>query len=92
MLVFEGGREGVPISDTAMIKALRAAGAGDATLHGLRSSFRDWAGDQTDYPRDVAEAALAHVLTDKTEAAYRRGTALEKRRAMTADWADYLDG
>ncbi|MER8861780.1 tyrosine-type recombinase/integrase [Mesorhizobium sp. M0757] len=88
-LVFEGGRDGKPISDTAMVKALRAAGAGDATLHGLRSSFRDWAGDMTDYPRDVAEAALAHVVKDKTEAAYRRGTALAKRRGMMRDWAVY---
>lgn len=89
-LVFEGGKAGSSISDTAMVKALRAAGAGDATLHGLRSSFRDWAGDQTNYPRDVAEAALAHVLKDKTEAAYRRGTALEKRREMMKEWANYL--
>lgn len=88
-LVFEGGRAGKGISDTAMVKALRAAGAGDATLHGLRSSFRDWAGDHTNYPRDVAEAALAHVLTDKTEAAYRRGTALEKRREMMEEWSRY---
>ncbi|MER9820022.1 integrase arm-type DNA-binding domain-containing protein [Mesorhizobium sp. M0129] len=88
-LVFEGGRDGKPISDTAMVKALRSAGAGDATLHGLRSSFRDWAGDMTDYPRDVAEAALAHVIKDKTEAAYRRGTALAKRRDMMRDWANY---
>lgn len=89
-LVFEGGKEGAAISDTAMVKALRAAGAGDATLHGLRSSFRDWAGDQTSYPREIAEAALAHVIKDKTEAAYRRGTALDKRREMMADWATYL--
>lgn len=88
-LVFEGGRAGKGVSDTAMVKALRAAGAGDATLHGLRSSFRDWAGDETNYPRDVAEAALAHVITDKTEAAYRRGTALEKRRAMMEEWAEF---
>lgn len=89
--MFEGGRTGKGISDTAMVKALRGAGAGEATLHGLRSSFRDWAGDHTNYPRDVAEAALAHVLTDKTEAAYRRGTALEKRREMMEEWADYLE-
>ena len=89
-LVFEGGKESTPISDTAMVKALRAAGAGDATLHGLRSSFRDWAGDETQYSRDVAEAALAHVVRDKTEAAYRRGTALAKRREMMTDWASYL--
>ncbi len=90
-LIFEGEREGKPISDTAMVKVFRAAGAGDATLHGLRSSFRDWAGDETHYPRDVAEAALAHVLKDKTEAAYRRGSALAKRRAMMQEWADYLN-
>lgn len=90
-LVFEGEREGKPISDTAMIKVFRAAGAGDATLHGLRSSFRDWAGDETSYPRDVAEAALAHVIKDKTEAAYRRGTALEKRRAMMEEWSSFLN-
>ncbi|MFC3326226.1 tyrosine-type recombinase/integrase [Mesorhizobium cantuariense] len=90
-LVFEGGKEGAPISDTAMVKALRAAGAGDATLHGLRSSFRDWCGDHTEYPREVAEAALAHVIKDKAEAAYRRGTALEKRRAMMSDWAQFLE-
>lgn len=89
-LVWEGDKEGKPISDTALIKIFRAAGAGDATLHGLRSSFRDWAGDETSYPRDIAEAALAHTLKDKTEAAYRRGTALGKRRAMMDDWEDYL--
>lgn len=89
-LVWEGDKEGKPISDTALIKIFRAAGAGDATLHGLRSSFRDWAGDETSYPRDIAEAALAHTLKDKTEAAYRRGTALAKRRAMMNDWEAYL--
>ncbi|PRA75808.1 integrase [Ochrobactrum sp. MYb29] len=90
-LVFGGGKENKPISDTAMVKVFRAAGAGDATLHGLRSSFRDWAGDETSYPRDVAEAALAHTLKDKTEAAYRRGTALAKRREMMQDWAAFLE-
>jgi integrase len=91
-LIFEGGREDTPISGTAMTKALRAAGAGDATLHGLRSTFRDWAGDCTNFPRDVAEAALAHVVKDATEAAYRRGTALEKRRALMQAWAAYCEG
>jgi len=89
-LVWEGDKEGKPISDTALIKIFRAAGAGDATLHGLRSSFRDWAGDETSYPRDIAEAALAHTLKDKTEAAYRRGTALAKHRSMMNDWEAYL--
>ncbi|PRA55515.1 integrase [Ochrobactrum sp. MYb68] len=89
-LVFEGEKAGKPISDTAMVKVFRSSGAGDATLHGLRSSFRDWAGDETTYPRDVAEAALAHVVRDKTEAAYRRGSALAKRREMMQEWAEYL--
>jgi integrase len=56
------------------------------SCHGFRSSFRDWAADQTNYPRDVAEAALAHAIKDKTEAAYRRTTMLEKRREMMAAW------
>lgn len=88
-VIFEGGRGGKPISDTAMTKALRAAGAGDATLHGLRSSFRDWCGDHTEFPREVAEAALAHVISDRTEAAYRRGTALQKRRRLMDAWEKY---
>lgn len=91
-LVFEGGKEGKPISDTAMVKALRAASGGDETLHGLRSSFRDWAGDATHHPRDVIEAALAHTLKDKTEAAYRRSDALDKRRILMDDWAAYCAG
>ena len=62
----------------------------DLTVHGFRSSFRDWAAEVSHYPRELAEAALAHVLTDKTEAAYQRGDLLEKRRAMMQEWADYL--
>ncbi|MGW6778962.1 tyrosine-type recombinase/integrase [Brucella pseudogrignonensis] len=89
-LIFEGEKEATPISDTALIKIFRVSGAGNATLHGLRSSFRDWAGDETNYSRDIAEAALAHVLRDRTEAAYRRGTALAKRRMMMQDWRDFL--
>ena len=90
-LVFGGGVEGRAISDTAMTKALRLASPdGAATLHGLRSTFRDWCGDRTDFPRDVAEAALAHAVADKTEAAYRRGTAIEKRRELMQAWAEYL--
>jgi integrase len=90
-LVFEGGREGKPISDTAMTKALRLAAGDDAvTLHGLRSSFRDWAGDCTHHPRDVCEAALAHVIQG-VEAAYRRSDALAKRKLLMDDWAAYLD-
>lgn len=89
-LIFEGEKQGRPISDNAMTDALRRAGDPKATLHGLRSSFRDWAGDTTGHPREVMEHALAHVIKDKAEAAYRRGTALEKRRALMQEWADYL--
>jgi integrase len=89
-LVFEGGKEGAAISDTAMTKSLRAASPDKtATLHGLRSSFRDWAGDETGHARDVIEAALAHTLKDKTEAAYRRSDALEKRRVLMTEWESY---
>lgn len=87
--VFGGERDGRPISDTAMTKALRR-GSPDksATLHGLRSSFRDWCGDETSYPRELAEQALAHIIQG-VEAAYRRKDALLKRRAMMEDWARY---
>ena len=61
-----------------------------ATAHGFRSAFRDWAGDCTDHPRDVVEAALAHMIENQAEAAYRRSTAIEKRRALMNDWAAYL--
>ncbi|UOK70429.1 tyrosine-type recombinase/integrase [Ancylobacter polymorphus] len=88
-LVFEGEREGRPISDTALVKALRhAAPKKPATQHGFRSSFRDWAGDTTAYPREVCEAALAHTIQG-VEAAYRRKDALEKRRALMNDWAAF---
>jgi integrase len=90
-LVFQGAVGNRPVSDTAMTKALRLASPDKlATVHGLRSTFRDWAGDKTDFARDVAEAALAHTVRDKVEAAYRRGTALEKRRELMAAWERYL--
>lgn len=60
------------------------------TVHGFRSTFRDWVSEQTDTPSEVAEMALAHAIKDKVEAAYRRGALLEKRRALMRDWADYL--
>jgi integrase len=91
-LVFEGGKEGTAISDTAMVKSLRAASEDKTiTLHGLRSSFRDWAGDTTGHPREVAEAALAHAVGDVVEQAYRRSDALAKRRAMMEDWTKYCE-
>ena len=63
----------------------------NATVHGFRSSFRDWAGECTAFPREVAEAALAHVVGDETERAYRRGDALEKRRLLMEAWGGFLE-
>jgi integrase len=86
-LVFPSRRRGKPLSHVAMAKVLDRLGVDGATVHGFRSSFRDWAGNETHYPREVAEAALAHVVGDKAEQAYRRSDALEKRRALMKDWA-----
>lgn len=85
--VFPGQKEGRPLSTMALEMVLRRMKVDDATVHGFRSSFRDWAGEETPFPREVAEAALAHVIGDKAEQAYRRGDALEKRRAMMEAWA-----
>ena len=81
---------GKPLSDMALTTVLRRMKV-DAVPHGFRSTFRDWAGEITNHPRDVAEQALAHTLENKVEAAYRRGDALEKRRFMMQEWADYCD-
>jgi integrase len=88
-LVFPGQRDKRPLSDMTLAKALKTAGAGDYTVHGFRSSFRDWAAEETNFQREVAEAALAHAVGDAVERAYRRGDALEKRRALMAAWATY---
>ena len=61
-----------------------------ATVHGFRSSFRDWAGEETNFPRDVCEKALAHSIGNKTQEAYQRGALLEKRRKLMAAWARYV--
>jgi integrase len=73
-----------------MGKTLRRMGVHDATVHDFRSSFRDWCGEETNFPREIAEAALAHVTGDKAERAYRRGDALEKRRALMAEWGAFI--
>jgi integrase len=87
--IFPGAKEGKPLSNMAGLVLLRRMGYGDFTVHGFRSSFRDWAAEQTNFPREVAEAALAHVLKDKTEAAYQRGDLFVKRAKLMAAWADY---
>jgi integrase len=89
-LVFEGFRNGRPLSGMAMAMLLRRMGVENVTTHGFRSSFRDWAGETTSFPRDICESALAHTLQG-VEAAYRRGDALEKRRALMQSWADYCE-
>jgi integrase len=88
-LVFPGQRTGRPLSVIAMAMALRRMGRGDITVHGFRSSFRDWAGETTAHPREVVEAALAHRLGDKAEQAYARGDLFQKRRRLMEDWAEF---
>ncbi len=87
--VFPGGFSGRPLSATAMRKVLRRMRRGDLTVHGFRSAFRDWVGEATATPREVAEAALGHVVGSKTEAAYARGDLFDKRRRLMEDWATY---
>lgn len=88
--VFPGQKEGRPLSTMALEMQLRRMKATGVTVHGFRSSFRDWAGEETEHAREVAEAALAHVVGDATERAYRRSDALEKRRALMQHWADFV--
>jgi integrase len=86
--VFPGGKAGKGLSDTAMSRVLLRLGRSDVTVHGFRSSFRDWAGE-TGKPDDLAEAALAHIRDDKTQTAYQRGDLLERRQRLMADWAAF---
>lgn len=80
-----------PISNMTCLATLKRMGRGDLTVHGFRSTFRDWASEDTNYPHDVCEMALAHAIQDKSEAAYRRGDLLEKRTQLMNDWADFCD-
>jgi integrase len=84
------GNKGKHLSNNAMLVLLDRMGHGDVTVHGFRSSFRDWSGEQTNYPREICELALAHVNSDETEAAYLRTDFFEKRRQLMGDWAKYL--
>jgi integrase len=87
--VFPGIRDGRPLSYLAMRNALKRASRQEITIHGFRSSFRDWAAEQTSYPNEVIEMALAHTIGNKVEAAYRRGDLVEKRRKLMDAWARY---
>lgn len=86
--VFPAPRGG-QLSDMALTSILRRMGCGNLTQHGFRSTFRDWAGETTAYPREVIEHALAHQLKDKAEAAYQRGDLLEKRVRLMSDWSKH---
>lgn len=86
--VFPGLRRARPLSNMAMLELLKDL-AVPVTVHGFRSTFRDWAGDYTSHPREVIEAALAHVVGDRVEAAYRRGDALDRRRSLMLAWESY---
>ncbi len=88
--LFPGNRLDRPLSSMAMEMLLRRMGIEHATVHGFRSSFRDWAGNETEFPRELAEQSLAHVIGDKAEQAYRRRDALERRRALMEQWAKSL--
>ena len=89
--LFAGGKEREPLSDMAMLKLLGRMGRKGVTVHGFRSTFRDWAAERTSYPREVCEMALAHSISDKVEAAYRRGDLFEKRKRLMLEWARFCD-
>ncbi len=88
-LVFPGQKPGRPLSDMTLTSVLRRMGANKCTVHGFRSSFRDWAEDIGDFPRELAEQALAHKVGNAVERAYRRGDALERRRGLMEAWSAY---
>jgi integrase len=87
--VFIGGKMGKPLSNMSLLATLKRMGRGDITTHGFRSTFRDWASEKTNHPGEVVEMALAHTISSKVEAAYRRGDLFEKRRRLMADWSRY---
>jgi integrase len=87
--VFAGQNPGKPLSMPALLTLLRRMKIEDATVHGFRSTFRDWAAERTNFPNEVCEAALAHVIENKAEAAYRRGDLFDKRRKLMDAWAAY---
>jgi integrase len=87
--VFPGGKKGKPLSNMAMLALLERMGRDDLTAHGFRSTFRDWAAERTNFPREVVEMALAHTIESKVEAAYRRGDLFQKRRQLMEAWARF---
>ncbi|SMX24042.1 tyrosine-type recombinase/integrase [Boseongicola aestuarii] len=89
--VFEGQKRHRPLSNMSMLMLLRRMSADGFTVHGFRSSFRDWAAEVANAPREVAEAALAHQVGSDVERAYARSDLLERRRALASEWASHLE-
>ena len=87
--VFPGRSGKKPMSNMVLLMTMRRLKS-KATVHGFRSAFRDWASERTNFAREICEAALAHIVKDKTEAAYRRGDLFEKRRKLMATWAAFV--
>jgi integrase len=87
--VFPGWRTNKPLTGAACLKLLDDMKRSALNVHGFRSTFGDWCAEQTNYPREIAEAALAHVISNNAEAAYQRGDLLERRRLLMQGWADY---
>jgi integrase len=91
LLVFPSSKLSKPLSDMTLTAVLRRMNRQDITVHGFRSTFRDWSAECTNYRSEVAEMALAHTIKNKVEAAYRRGDLFMKRQSMMNDWADYCE-
>ncbi len=89
--IFAGAKDGEPLSNMAMLALLERMGRTDITVHGFRSTFRDWASETTSYPREVCEMALAHTIGNQAEAAYRRGDLFEKRKRLMLEWANFCE-
>src|SRR5262249_34605960 len=87
--VFPGPKGGRPLSNMALLSVLRRMRSGDLTTHGFRATFKTWASEQTRFPREVIEAALAHAVGDKVEAAYQRGDLFEKRQKLMNAWSEF---
>jgi integrase len=89
--IFPGMTAGKPLSNMAMLALLRRMGHGKLTVHGFRSTFRDWAAEQTNFASEICEMALAHTAGDKVKEAYMRTDLIDKRRLLAAQWADYCN-
>src|SRR6185295_17632995 len=91
LYVFPGQKPKKPLSNMAMLALLKRMKREDLTVHGFRSTFRDWSAEQTSYSHEVCEVAFAHAVGDKVEAAYRRGDLFEKRQRLALDWSKHCD-